>query len=46
MAKRLSVAQLQKLSRVTDGSSKTLDEMSIGDYLAAAKRVGDAEVVT
>jgi hypothetical protein len=45
MPKRLSVVQLQKLGRVTDGSGKTLDEMSTGDFLAAAKRVGDAEVV-
>lgn len=45
MAKRLSVEQLRKLGRVADGSGKTLDEMSISDYLAAAQRVGDAEVV-
>ncbi len=45
MAKRLSVDQLQKLSRVADGSGKTLADMSIGDYVAAAQRVGDAEVV-
>lgn len=45
MAERLSAEQLQKLSRVADGSDKTLTEMSISDYLAAARRVGDAEVV-
>ncbi len=45
MAKRLSARQLQKLGRVADGSGKTLSEMSVSDYVAAARRVGDAEVV-
>ena len=45
MAKRLSADQLRKLSRVADGSGKTLAEMTISDYVAAAQRVGDEEVV-
>jgi hypothetical protein len=45
MAKRLSADQLQKLSRVSDGSGKSLADMSVSDYVAAAQRVGDAEVV-
>lgn len=45
MAKRLSVDQLQKLGRVANGSSKTLAQMSVSDYVDAAKRVGDAQVV-
>jgi single-stranded DNA-specific DHH superfamily exonuclease len=45
MAERLSVEQLQKLSRVADGSGKSLAEMSVADYIAAARRVGDAEVI-
>lgn len=45
MAKRLSTEQLQKLSRVADGSGRTLPEMSASDYIAAARRVDDAEVV-
>jgi hypothetical protein len=45
MAKRLSAEQLQKLSRVSDGSGKTLAQMSVADYVAAAQRVGDTQVV-
>lgn len=45
MAKRLSVEQLQKLARAREGSSETLANMSVSDYVAAARRVGDAEVV-
>ena len=45
MAERLSAEQLRKLGRVADGSGKTLAEMSVRDYVAAARRVGDAEVV-
>lgn len=45
MAKRLSAEQLQKLGRAEDDSGKTLAEMSVSDYLAAAQRVGDVEVV-
>ncbi len=45
MAKRLSADQLRKLARASDGSSKTLSEMSAADYVAAARRVGDAEVI-
>jgi hypothetical protein len=45
MATRLSADQLRKLGRVADGSGKTLAEMSVSDYIAAARRVGDAEVI-
>lgn len=45
MAKRLSSEQLQKLGRAQDDSGKTLATMSVSDYIAAARRVGDAEVV-
>lgn len=45
MAERLSAEQLQKLSRAADGSGKRLADMSASDYIAAARRVGDAEVV-
>lgn len=45
MAKRLSADQLRKLGRVADGSGKTPNEMSVRDYVAAARRVGDAEIV-
>lgn len=45
MAKRLSTEQLRKLGRVADGSGRTLSDMSVSDYVAAARRVGDAEVV-
>lgn len=45
MAKRLSVEQLQKLGRVSDASGQTLTDISISDYIAAARCVGDAEVV-
>lgn len=45
MAKRLSADQLRKLGRATDGSGNTLAEMTAQDYLAAARRVGDAEVI-
>lgn len=45
MAKRLSADQLRKLGRVSDGSGKSLEEMSAADYVAAARRVGDAEVI-
>ena len=45
MAKRLSVEQLQKLRRAQDDSGKPIANMSVSDYIAAARRVGDAEVV-
>lgn len=45
MAERLSVEQLQKLRRLNDGSGQTLAEMSVSDYVAAARRVGDPEVI-
>jgi hypothetical protein len=45
MAKRLSVEQLQKLSRMSDGSGKTLAQMTIADYIEAARRVDDPTVV-
>lgn len=45
MAERLSAEQLRKLGRVADGSGKTLSEMSASDFIAAARRVGDAEVI-
>ncbi len=45
MAQRLSADQLRRLSRVSDGSGKSLEEMSVADYIAAARRVGDAEVI-
>lgn len=45
MAKRLSASQLQKLSRVPEAGGKPLAQMDIADYVAAAKRVGDAEVI-
>lgn len=45
MAERLSAEQLQKLARAADGSGKTLAEMSASDYLAAARRINDAEVI-
>jgi hypothetical protein len=45
MAQRLSVEQLQKLSRVADGEGTRLSEMTAAQYVAAARRVGDAEVI-
>lgn len=45
MAKRLSADQLRKLGRAADAGGKTLAEMSVADYIAAARRVDDAEVV-
>ncbi|WP_296308550.1 hypothetical protein [Erythrobacter sp.] len=45
MSKRLSAEQLQKLNRAADGSGKRLVDMSASDYIASARRVGDAEVV-
>lgn len=45
MAERLSAEQLRKLARVSGKDGKTLAEMNAADYLAAARRVGDAEVV-
>ncbi|MBX9883577.1 MAG: hypothetical protein K2X68_01260 [Novosphingobium sp.] len=45
MAKRLSEDQLRKLARASDGSGRALSEWSTSDYVAAARRVGDAEVI-
>jgi NaMN:DMB phosphoribosyltransferase len=45
MAERLSAEQLRRLARVSEKDGKTLAEMNATDYLAAARRVGDAEVV-
>lgn len=45
MAKRLSTEQLKKLGRADDGSGKTLAAMSVPEYVAAARRIGDAEVI-
>lgn len=45
MSKRLTAGQLRKLGRVADGSGRSLAEMSAADYLAAARRVGDPEVI-
>lgn len=45
MAKRLSAEQLRKLARASDGSGRALSEWSTADYVAAARRVGDAEVI-
>lgn len=45
MAKRLSADQLRKLARASDGSGRPLSEWTTADYLAAARRVGDAEVI-
>lgn len=45
MAQRLSVEQLQRLSRVADGDGTRLSDMTPAQYIAAARRVGDAEVI-
>lgn len=45
MAERLSAEQLRKLARVSGDDGKALSEMNLADYVAAARRVGDAEVV-
>ena len=45
MAKRLSVSQLQKLSRADTGDGKALNQMTSADYIERARRVGDPEVV-
>lgn len=45
MAERLSAEQLRKLSRARGDDGKTLADMKAADYLAAAQRVGDPEVV-
>ncbi|MEQ5789365.1 hypothetical protein J3454_15850 [Erythrobacter sp. NFXS35] len=45
MAKRLSAKQLRKLDRVANDAGKELSEMSVSDFISAARRVGDAEVI-
>ena len=45
MAERLSAGQLRLLGRAAGEGGKTLAEMGVADYIAAARRVGDAEVV-
>ncbi len=45
MAKRLSADQLQKLGTAARESGKSLSEMTMQDYIATARRVGDAETV-
>lgn len=45
MAKRLSVAQLRKLSRAAPRAGEATEPRTPADYLARARRVGDAEAV-
>lgn len=45
MSKRLSVAQLKKLSRANTGDGKPLNQLTTGDYIDRAQRVGDPEVL-
>ena len=45
MARRLSVPQLQKLSRADTGDGRTLAQLTPADYVERARRVGDPEVV-
>ena len=45
MANRLSIAQLQKLSRADTGDGKALSQLNVADYIERARRIGDPEVV-
>lgn len=46
MVDRLSLGQLQRLSRISDLAGRRIGDLTVGEFIRRARALGDPEIVT